>query len=204
MIYEITEHPDVTPEYALVEQLANIDLLTDVVICFNPLQANNTFHRVVSDDIDQFAISNHEAYKSIAMHSTLVFNTFPRVKISLPNGLVPDFTPMISGLNIRNIEFDKMQGIELDQSLEIPNVQVDLKAETGRYSFYHNIKISYSVFDQALFSKNKMIGNSIPINTNLCNLRLLPHFLGVNLCDVKLNNIYIICSKYIYSRLPNF
>jgi len=97
-----------------------------------------------------------------------------------------------------------MQGIELNEALSVkdPNIEsLQISAERGRYSFYENIEIDFGVYDQLLFGKNKFTANHLPVNCNLCNLRLLPHFIGNNM---ELNNIYIICSKYIYTRLPNF
>jgi len=209
MIHEFIDHLDIEPEFSsmeIVDRLAKIDLTRDVVICYNPMTKDGKSSRVISHDIDQFVISNHEQYKTSAINNILTYKTFPRVKISLPNGLFPDFSSSIKGLSIRNIAFDKMEGIELDETLELQNAELDLgiSAEHGRYSFYHNFEISYGVFDQQLYSLNKFTGNYLPIGTRLCNLRLLPHFIGMSLGQMELNNIYIICSKYIYSRLPNF
>lgn len=203
MIHEIIDHPGIEREFDndVIDKLARIDLTKDAVICFNPVRKDGDVSRVVSYDIDQFVIKTHEQYKALPQNSILTFKTFPRVKISLPNGLFPDFSSLIKGLHIRNVSFDKLQGIELNQSLDTSDIKVDFTAEKGRYSFYHNIEINYGVFDHTLFKQNKFTGNYLPPNTPLCNLRLLPHFIGT---ELNLNNIYVICSKYIHSRLPNF
>jgi len=215
MIYEIIDHPEIKPEIMpefidntidtqIVDKLAAIDLTKDVVICFNPINHDGKINRIVSYDIDQFVINSHESYRAIAANTVLTYQTYPRIKISLPNGLFPDFSSIIKGTIIRNVSFNKIQGIELNEKLEVKDDNVnfiEINAERGRYSFYDKIEIGFSIYDQQLFASNKFTSNHIPINYAMCNLRLLPHFIGAN---YNLNNIYIICSKYIYSRLPNF
>jgi len=211
MIYEIIDHPEIMPEFIndvsnnnIVDKLAAIDLTADVVICFNPITLDGNINKILSYDIDQFVIRSHESYRAIASNTVLTYRTYPRVKISLPNGLFPDFSSIIKGTAIRNITFNKVQGIELNEQLTVsdPNIEkINICAERGRYSFYDNIEIGFGVYDQQIFANNKFTSNHIPINFPMCNLRLLPHFIGK---EYNLNNIYVICSKYIYSRLPNF
>lgn len=206
MIHEIITHPNVEPDFELVEELARIDLTKDIVICYNPLNVNDgkEFKKLVTYNVDEFILHTHEQYMCQSIHSNLIYNTFPRVKMILPNGLFPSFECVIPGLKIRNTLFDKIEGIELNQQLEIDDLQIDVTAAKGSYAFYDNIKISYQTYDHALFARNKFKGNYIPTETGLCSLRLIPHFIGMNLNEFKLNNIYVICSKYIHSRLPNF
>jgi len=204
VIYEIIDHPEIKPQFDIVEQLARIDLTKDVVICFNPLHGTGDVKRVVSYDVDQFAIKTHEALRSKAAHTILTYKFYPRIKLSLPSGLYPNFSSAVNGLQINHQTYKKMQGIELEETLKLDTINIDFAAETGRYAFYEKFEFSYGVFDPPLFGANQFKGNHIPLNTNMCYLRLIPHFIGTHFSDMKLNNIYIICSKYIHTRLPDF
>lgn len=209
MIHEIIEHPEIVPEFTLteyVDRLAQIDLTQDVVISFNPLKTDGNISRIVSYDIDQFVIRNHEAYHSIANNNILTFVSYPRIKLSLPNGLYPDFNTTIKGLRIRNVTFKKLQGIEFNEPSQVLEcgslLNIKFNADCKEYSFYDDFEITYEVYDSKLFNENSFKGNVLPVDQKLCNLRLVPHFTG---CIIKpLADLYIICSKYIYSRLPNF
>lgn len=206
MIHEIITHPNVEPDFELVEKLARIDLTRDIVICYNPLNVNDgkAFKKIVTYNVDEFVMHTHEQYKCQSIHSNLLYNTFPRVKLILPNGLFPAFECIVSGLKISTVQFDKVEGIELKQKLEIDDIQIDITAVKGSYAFYDNLKITYRTHDHASFARNKFKGNYLPVELGICNLRLIPHFIGMNTNEFKLNNIYVICSKYIHSRLPNF
>jgi len=206
MIHEIITHPGVEPDFELVEKLARIDLTKDIVICYNPLNVDDgrSFEKMVTYNVDEFVIHTHEQYQCQSVHSELIYKTFPRVKMILPNGLIPAFDCIVPGLKIRNVSVDKIEGIELNQQLDIDDLHLDVTAVKGSYAFYNNIKITYNTYDHQSFASNKFKGNYLPVKTGICSLRLMPHFTGINLADIKLNNIYVICSKYIHSRLPNF
>lgn len=203
MIHEIITHSGLDFDFTVIDELARIDLTKDVIICYNPETKDKIEpeKKLIKYNIDEFTLYSHEQYKSIAVNSILTFRTFPRLKLILPNGLFPEFKSLLPGINVRNVTYNKIEGVELNQSLQIDDLHIDITAIKGTYSYYDLFDITYGVYDQQLFGQNKFTGNAIPNYTKVCNLRLIPHFIGNN---IKLNNIYIICSKYIHSRLPNF
>lgn len=203
MIKQITIYPEDRIDTNMVEDLAEIDLTKDVVICCKfSKDLNKIGKQEVNFNVDQFIINTIEINRPKKHPSKIIYNSYPRIKMTLPNGLFPQFSCILSGLQINNYKSEKKAGIEFKQEIKLIDKLINIKGEKGRYSLYGTPSFELVETDHIRFtSENNFMGFRIPLGEELFSLRLLHQFIGQ---AVDLGNIYLICSSYIHDRLPDF
>lgn len=203
MIRRIDVDKDNNISTNIVDELSEIDLTKDVLIVFKPANFNKTDIEAIEYNVDEFIINSIEDIRPAGHGKTVKFNIFPRIKMTLPNGLFPNFRCLIPGLGIRYDRLEKIQGVELTERLTLGDKIVDIKGVKGLYSAYSEMAIELEQFDHQLFSEDRrFMGHRIPANTQVLGLRLMPHFIG-EWSKMDWRNMYMICSSYLHDRFPN-
>jgi len=203
MIKQITIHPEDRIDTNMVDDLSEIDLIKDAIICCKySNELNKMSKQEVFFDIDQFTVNSLEVNRPKKHPTKILYDFFPRIKITLPNGIFPQYSCILPGLKINNFKYEKQTGIEFEQEIKLIDRIINIKGEKGRYSLYGSPSFELIENDHIKFtSENNFMGFRIPIGQQIFSLRLLWQFIGQN---TDLKNIYLICSSYIYDRLPNF
>ncbi len=207
MIREINIDRDNKITTNIVDELSEIDLTKDAVIVFQHKDFKDHNKKIVEYNVDEFLINSAENMRPLGgaagVHN-INFDFFPRVKMSLPNGLFPQFRCLIPGVGIKNSTLDKIQGVELNEELKIGDAVINVTGIKGLYSSYSDIAIRFEQFDHKLFTNDaKFMGHRIPIGEPVIGMRLLPHFIG-DWKSMGFRNLYAICGSYIHDRFPNF
>ena len=201
MIKEIIIDPDENVSTNIVEDLSQIDLTKDSVIVYKYSRSNGTFLREVKFNVDQFDVKNIEELKAKSANGITNFFAYTRIKMMLPIGLFPEFRSELKGVRIKHTMIDKIQGIDVNEQLNIDDKVVNIKGVRGFYSCYNRFSIDLQHFDHKLFQDNNFRGLNIPIGTDLLSFRLVPHFVGR---WPEFGSVYLICSSYLHDRFPNF
>ena len=185
----------------IVGELCKIDLTTDVVISCPYWDKN---YDDISYDIDQFILFNRHDIKSNTNDN---YTFYPRIKYTLPEGLISQFSCRIPGISIIQRTFTKYKGIQLvDNKMITDDLIIDMTAIEGSYNIYYKTEFILTEFDRNLFLKNKNLKNRVNIkifeHTDVLDMYLVESFIGRK--TRSLGEIYLIRSNYIYDNFPNF
>jgi len=184
----------------IVDDLAEIDMAKDAVIVFQSA-AIPPVHEVEFKN-DEFIINSVESIRPKIIPGTnqVQFTLYCRFKMTLPHGVFPQFESGIPGLQIVEVSQNKFTGVMADDVIHINDQIFSITGKSGFYTLYQSMCVELEVFRASKFNTSKFPGLTIPYHTPFFKFRLVPHFVQN---QQQLRDVYIICSKYIYDRLPN-
>lgn len=193
----INEHDNISTD--IVEEICNIDLTQDVVISMPMWRAGRK--KDIDVDIDMFTLRN---YTDLKPGEDRTYTFFPRMKMTLPKGLIPNFNTKIHGLQISEISTTKVEGVEVNHVFDVPEKQIDISAIHGTYTIYTKFVFQMKEYHRSIFSRNKFVGFRIPMDTDIINMYLTAHFFGIGTFKPEsYREIYLIYNDKTYQSLPD-
>lgn len=198
-ILTISDDDKIYQQNDVLDHLLEIELSHDVVIC-TPNWTSTEF------DV-QFNGSGISLYNRNTMkydkYSNFTF--FPRMKMTIPNGLFPNIKCKIPGLYIIQEEYTSFDGIEIpSKQILVNNSNFTLAAIDMNYIYQHTSQYTLKEYNREIFIKyamSKYTAVHIPPNQNVIDITFLKTFIG-EYSDL-FNQLYIIRSDYIYNNFPN-
>ena len=186
----------------IVQDLIEIDLSQDVVVC-TPNSEDTQFNDVTFNGSGISAFNRF----NIKYDKYANFTFCPRLKMSIPNGLYPNYLSKIPGLFVIKTDPTEFEGIEVNTPSHLldKNPNMTCMASTMNYKCITKIEFTLHEYNRDMFIKyanEKFNSIQLVAQNNLVDVMFLKTFIGVE--SVLYNSFYIIRSSYIYNNFPNF
>ncbi len=173
----------------IVDKLVKIDLQNDIIICTKTQNYIN---------MDEYYNLNIKAVSSYEINHNIF--KLP-IKILTPLNIDLSFKSLINGKIVIDWNSDLLYGYICDDKQIADNLIVS-NIKNLKYKFYNQFILYTQNIHQPSIIKQFNHMTQIPTNTNIFKINLYNIFNGVN--EYIHPNIFLINSKYIFERLPNF
>lgn len=193
---------DKTYKTDIVEQLCEIDLSKDVIICY-PNRDNGEIYDDIVFGTDKFNLYN---VFTLPLLDSEEFQFYPRIRICAPDGLILHFESKIPGIHIVEKNIEQIKGFEINQNLELNNLTLNIISSNNKsYNLYSKFIFYLKEYHRKRFlefiNKSKSPHNKILNYNHILDMYFGYSFLGQ--IEYNFNEIYLIQSNYIYFNLPN-